>query len=64
MNLKGNDTVLVQKLIDRDGMTHWLFLNKDGDPLVILSQYEAVSFAEAVLDEQEDIEKGEDEEDG
>ena len=56
--------MLVQKLIDRDGMTHWLFLNKDGAPLVILSQYEAVSFAEAVLDEQEDIETGEGEEDG
>jgi len=50
--------MLVQKLLDQDGMTHWLFLRKEGDPIAILSQHEAISFAEAVLSEQEDIEKG------
>ena len=55
--------MLVQKLLDQDGMTHWLFLRREGEPLVILSQHEAIGFAEAVFSEQEAIEGGSEAED-
>ena len=56
--------MLVKKLLDTDGMTHWVLFREEGTPIGIMTQYEAVRFAEAVLSEQEDIEQGEVPEDG
>lgn len=42
----------------------WILLRSEGDPLAILNQHEALRFAEAVFVDHEDVEQGEDGEDG